>query len=60
MEGNPQCPRCTGWLVQAVLEGKDQRRWQVIPCRRCWNCGWYGGESILDRHLAWADSWLFA
>lgn len=53
---NATCPRCGGWRQPTVLEGRETAtRWVVLSCHRCLNCGWYGGESVLDGHLAWED-----
>lgn len=57
---NRNCPRCGGWRQPTVLEGHDAHRWLVIDCQRCVNCGWYGGEWVLDSHLGWRDRLPFA
>lgn len=49
------CPRCGGWRQPAVLEGRQAARWLILRCHRCVNCGWYGGEAVLDGHLGWQD-----
>jgi len=50
------CPRCCGWVEPTVLVGKEDRRWQILRASHCVNCGWYGGEPILDQRAALAAS----
>lgn len=56
------CPRCAGLIIHAQLEGKDEHRWLVLDASRCINCGWYGGEPVMDAHRPRADQldWLIA
>ncbi|GIW56206.1 MAG: hypothetical protein KatS3mg082_2610 [Nitrospiraceae bacterium] len=47
------CPRCAGFVIPGTLEGKGQDRWVVLPASRCINCGWYGGERVLNANQGW-------
>jgi len=42
------CSRCGGYLMATELLSDGE----TILAERCANCGWIGGEEVIDKHHA--------
>jgi hypothetical protein len=54
-EERDPCPRCCGWVEPTWLVGIEHRRVLTLKAIHCINCGWYGGEPLLDQRAI--DRW---
>jgi hypothetical protein len=52
------CPRCHGWVEPTWLVAIERRQVLAIEALHCLNCGWYGGEPLLDQRAVQVDDQL--